>query len=49
MKMMSKKKIAQEVLAKVNNELNGKVVTKISKISNYCKAEEYHQNYLDKN
>jgi peptide-methionine (S)-S-oxide reductase len=43
------KKIAQEVLEKVNNQLNGKVVTKISKISNYCKAEEYHQNYLDKN
>ena len=43
------KKIAQEVLEKVNSRLNGKVVTKISKISNYCKAEEYHQNYLDKN
>ena len=43
------KKIAQEVLEKVNNRLNGKVITKISKISNYCKAEEYHQNYLDKN
>ena len=43
------KKIAQEVLEKVNSQLNGKVVTKISKISNYCKAEEYHQNYLDKN
>ena len=43
------KKIAQEVLEKVNSQLSGKVVTKISKISNYCKAEEYHQNYLDKN
>ena len=32
-----------------NSTTNGKVVTKISKISNYCKAEEYHQNYLDKN
>ncbi len=28
---------------------NGKVVTKISEIKNYCKAEDYHQKYLDKN
>ena len=43
------KKIASEVLSEVNKKLNGKVVTKISKINNYCRAEEYHQKYLDKN
>jgi len=43
------KKIASEILNEVNKKLNGKVVTKISKINNYCKAEEYHQKYLDKN
>ena len=43
------KKIAKEVLKQIDKELNGKVVTKISEIKNYCKAEEYHQNYLEKN
>ncbi len=43
------KKIANESLKKINEALNGKVVTKISEIRNYCKAEEYHQKYLDKN
>ena len=43
------KKIAKEVLSQIDKQLNGKVVTKISEIKNYCKAEEYHQNYLKKN
>ena len=43
------KKIAKEVLNHIDKKLNGKVVTKISEIKNYCKAEEYHQNYLEKN
>ena len=43
------KKIAKEVLNQIDKQLNGKVVTKISEIKNYCKAEEYHQNYLVKN
>ena len=43
------KKIAKEVLNHIDKQLNGKVVTKISEIKNYCKAEEYHQNYLEKN
>ena len=29
--------------------LDGKIQTNISKIKNYCKAEEYHQKYLEKN
>ena len=43
------KKIAKEVLSQIDKQLNGKVVTKISEIKNYCKAEEYHQKYLEKN
>ena len=39
---------AQKVLEEVNKKLNGKVVTVIRKEKNYCKAEEYHQNYFEK-
>ena len=42
------KKIAEHILSKYNIKYNGKIVTKISKIKNYCKAEEYHQKYLEK-
>ena len=31
-----------------NEKLNGKIETNISKIKNYCKAEEYHQKYIMK-
>ena len=43
------KKEAEEVLNEKNKEFNGKIQTNISKISNYCKAEEYHQKYIEKN
>ena len=43
------KDIAKEVFNIVNKKFNGKVVTKISEIKNYCKAEEFHQKYLEKN
>jgi len=42
------KNIAEKVLSEVNQKLDGKVVTKISKEKNYCKAEEYHQKYFQK-
>ena len=42
------KKIAQKVLDKTNKLLGGKIQTNISKIVNYCKAEEYHQKYIEK-
>ena len=42
------KNIAEKVLNEVNQKLGGKVVTKISKEKNYCKAEEYHQKYFQK-
>ena len=45
----NQKKIAIKVLEEFNKKLSGKIVTKISPIINYCKAEEYHQKYLEKN
>ena len=42
------KNIAEKVLKEINEKLKGKVVTKISKEKNYCKAEEYHQKYFKK-
>jgi methionine-S-sulfoxide reductase len=43
------KQVASEILNEFNKKLDGKIQTKISKIKNYCKAEEYHQKYLEKN
>ena len=42
------KKIAENVIEKVNSNLSGEVVTKLSLLKNYCPAEEYHQRYLEK-
>ena len=42
------KNIAQKVLEEENKNFSGKIVTKISKEINYCKAEDYHQKYLKK-
>jgi len=43
------KKEAIEVLDDTKKIFNDKIVTNISKINNYCKAEEYHQKYIEKN
>ena len=43
------KKEAEEVLNEKNKEFNRKIQTNISKVKNYCKAEEYHQRYIEKN
>ena len=45
----NQKKIAKKVFEEFNKKLSGKVVTKISPTTNYCRAEDYHQKYLDKN
>ena len=45
----SQKIIAENVLKKYNKKFNGKIVTKISEFKNYCKAEQYHQKYIEKN
>ena len=39
------KKIAEKILSEMNKKLDGKVITKVSKEKNYCKAEGYHQKY----
>ena len=43
------KQEAFEVLDEFNKKLDGKIQTNISEIKNYCKAEEYHQKYIEKN
>ncbi len=42
------KKEATETLAQFDKIFNGKIQTNISKIKNYCRAEEYHQKYIEK-
>ena len=44
----NQKIIAEEVLKKNNLKYKDKIVTKISELKNYCKAEDYHQKYLEK-
>ncbi len=41
-------KIAEKIIEKQNKKFSGKIVTKLSKLKNYCKAEDYHQKYLEK-
>ena len=41
-------KTAEKIIEEKNKKLSGKVVTKLSKLKNYCKAEDYHQKYLEK-
>ena len=43
------KQEASEILNEFNKKLDGKIQTNISAIKNYCKAEEYHQKYIEKN
>ena len=42
------KNAAEKYKKLVNEKFNGKIETNISKIKNYCKAEEYHQKYIMK-
>ena len=39
---------AEKIIEAENKKLDGKVVTQLSLLKNYCTAEEYHQKYLDK-
>jgi len=45
----TQKKEALEIFDEYNKKYDGKVQTNISEIKNYCKAEEYHQKYIEKN
>jgi methionine-S-sulfoxide reductase len=42
------KQEATEVLNEFNKKFDGKIQTNVSIIKNYCKAEEYHQKYIEK-
>ena len=42
------KLIAEKIVKDINFNLSGKVVTKVTLLSNYSPAEEYHQRYLEK-
>ena len=42
------KEVANKVKEKFNKLFNNKIETNISPIKNYCKAEEYHQKYIQK-
>ena len=42
------KKIAEETKLIFDKKYNGKIKTNISKEINYCKAEDYHQKYIQK-
>ncbi len=39
---------AEAAVIEKNPIYDGKIQTNISKIKNYCKAEEYHQRYIEK-
>ncbi len=43
------REIAIKLKENFNKDYDGKIKTNISKIKNYCKAEEYHQKYIEKN
>ena len=44
----NQKNIAEKIIEENNSKLAGRVVTKLSPLKNYCKAEEYHQRYIEK-
>ena len=44
----NQKEVANKVKEKFNKIFNDKIETNISPIKNYCKAEEYHQKYIQK-
>ena len=43
------KEISISMISKLNKKFDSKIVTKVSEIKNYTKAEDYHQGYLEKN
>ena len=44
----NQKIISKKVIESINKKIPDKVVTKLSLVKNYCRAEEYHQKYLEK-
>ena len=43
------REVAQHVLNEVNTALSGQVVTELQRLSNYSPAEDYHQDYFERN
>ena len=43
------KDISLSMIDKLQEKFGSKIVTKVSEVKNYTKAEEYHQKYLEKN
>ena len=41
--------VAREVLAEVNAHHGGRVVTELTPVQNYSRAEDYHQHYFERN
>jgi peptide-methionine (S)-S-oxide reductase len=41
--------VSREVLAEVNAQLKGRVVTELAPLANYSRAEDYHQHYFARN
>ena len=48
MEAVEQRAVDEKMIEAENKKLNGKVVTQLSLLKNYCTAEEYHQKYLDK-
>ena len=44
----NQKKIAEEVKLRLNKKYDGKIITNISEEKSYCKAEDYHQKFIQK-
>ena len=42
------KEMAKKIKDEINKKLDGKVVTYITKKTNYVRAEDYHQKYFEK-
>jgi methionine-S-sulfoxide reductase len=42
------KNIAEKYKNLFNEKFDGKIATNITKVTNYCRAEEYHQKYIMK-
>ena len=40
--------MAKKIKDEINKKLDGKVVTYITKKTNYVRAEDYHQKYFEK-
>jgi peptide-methionine (S)-S-oxide reductase len=43
------REVAQLVLNEVNTALSGRVVTELQALNNYSPAEDYHQDYFERN